>query len=163
MSPLCRQHTAVLGIQSHLWWGLCYSYITCWSLCCWNSWLDLKLNGDKSELLVFHTKHSLHPDISNIMVGEEGINPAASCSSIGVMFDDTLTFETHQFCLQDFILALEVHLEDSHLPGQVIIGNSHPCLHYKQISSVMRTLLQLHHMLKLMLLKFVVRFEIEWW
>lgn len=65
------------------------------------------------------------------MVDEEGITPTASRRSTGVMFDDALTFETHQSCLQDFILALEVHLEDSHLPGQVIIGNSDPCRHYK--------------------------------
>ena len=92
----------------------------------------LKLNGGKSELLVFHTKHSPRPVISYIMVDKEGITPTASCRSTGVMFDDTLTFETHQSCLQDFILALEVHLEDSHLPGKVIIGNSDPCRHYKQ-------------------------------
>jgi len=29
------------------------------------------------------------------MVGEEGIPPTASCFNIGVVFDDTLTFETH--------------------------------------------------------------------
>ena len=82
----------------------------------------LKLNDDKSEISLFNTKHSPHPNISNIMVGEEGITPFASCRNIGVVFDDSLTFKTRQFCLQDFILALEEHLEDSHLPGQVIIG-----------------------------------------
>ena len=30
-----------------------------------------------------------------IMVGEDGIPPTASCRNIGVVFDDTLTFETH--------------------------------------------------------------------
>jgi len=90
------------------------------------------LNSGKSELLVFHTKHSPRPDISNILVDKEGITPTASCRSTGIMFDDTLTFETHQYCLQDFILALEVHLEDLQVPGQVITGNSDQCLHYKQ-------------------------------
>ena len=31
----------------------------------------------------------------SIMVGEEGITPTASCRNIGVVFDDTLTFEAH--------------------------------------------------------------------
>ena len=61
----------------------------------WMSRNYLKLNDDKSELLVFHTRHSPCPDISNIMVGEEGITPTASCRNIGVVFDDTLTFEAH--------------------------------------------------------------------
>ena len=29
------------------------------------------------------------------MMGEDGIPPTASCRNIGVVFDDTLTFETH--------------------------------------------------------------------
>ena len=53
----------------------------------WISRNYLKLNDDKSELLVFHTKHSPRPNISNIMVGEEGIAPTASCRNIGVVFD----------------------------------------------------------------------------
>ena len=52
----------------------------------------LKLNDDKSELLVFHTRHSPRPVISNIMVGKEGVTPSSSCRNIGVVFDDTLTF-----------------------------------------------------------------------
>ena len=48
------------------------------------------------------------------MVDENGVTPTASRRSTGVMFDDILTFETRQSCLQDFIVALEVHLEDSH-------------------------------------------------
>ena len=41
-----------------------------------DSWMSLnylKLNDDNSELLVLHTKHSQRPNISKIMVGEEGI------------------------------------------------------------------------------------------
>ena len=63
--------------------------------CVWMSRNYLKLKDDKSELSVFHTRHSPRPDISNIMVGEEGITPSASCRNIGVVFDDTLTFEAH--------------------------------------------------------------------
>ena len=51
----------------------------------------LKLNDDRSDLLAFHTRHSP----SNIMVGEEGVTPSSSCRNIGVVFDDTLTFESH--------------------------------------------------------------------
>ena len=39
----------------------------------WMSRNYLKLNDDESDLLVFHTKHSPRVNISNIMVGEEGI------------------------------------------------------------------------------------------
>ena len=55
----------------------------------------LKLNDDKSEVLVFHTRHSPRPVMSNIMVGEEGVTPSSSCRDIGIVFDDTLPFETH--------------------------------------------------------------------
>ena len=65
----------------------------------------------------------------------------ASCCNIGVSFDDTFAFETHyHFCLPDLILALEEDLEDSHLPGQIIIGNSDPCLHYKQTGLMLLSL-----------------------
>ena len=40
------------------------------------SWMSLnywKLNDDNSELLVLDTKHSPRSNISNIMVGEEGV------------------------------------------------------------------------------------------
>ena len=61
----------------------------------WMSRNHLKLNDNKSEHLVFHTRHSPRPDISNVIVGEEGVTPTASCRNIGVVFNDTLTFETH--------------------------------------------------------------------
>ena len=65
-------------------------------ICVWVSRNYLKLNDDKSELsLVFPTKHSPRPNISNIMVGEEGVTPTASCRNIDVVFHGSLTFEDH--------------------------------------------------------------------
>ena len=45
-------------------------------------------------MICLNTEHSPHPDIFNIMVGEEGITPTASCCNAGVVFGDTLNFET---------------------------------------------------------------------
>ena len=91
-------YTAVFGIQPTCNDDL-FTATSCFEACVaeirvWMFHNYLKLNYDNSELLVFHTRDSPHPVISNIMVGEEGVTPSSSRRNIGVVFDDTLTFET---------------------------------------------------------------------
>ena len=53
----------------------------------------LKLNDDKTELLVFHPKHIETPSLRSIAVGDEVINPSECARNIGVMLDQNLNME----------------------------------------------------------------------
>ena len=61
----------------------------------WMSSNCLKLNDDKSELLIFHSKRVPRPNITAINIGEESISPVESCRNIGVTHDETLSFDEH--------------------------------------------------------------------
>ena len=54
----------------------------------------LKLNDDKTELLVVHPKHIETPPLRSIAVGDEVINPSECARIIGVMLDQNLNIET---------------------------------------------------------------------
>ena len=59
-----------------------------------NNWMlqnNLKLNQDKSELIVMHAKHRLQPSLESIQVGESTIVPSDSARNIGVIFDSHIT------------------------------------------------------------------------
>ena len=60
----------------------------------WMSSNCLKLN-DKSELLIFHSQRVPRPNITAINIGEESISPEESCRNIGVIYDETLSFDEH--------------------------------------------------------------------
>ena len=60
----------------------------------WMSSNCLKLN-DKSELLIFHSQRVPRPNITAINIGEESISPVESCRNIGVIYDETLSFDEH--------------------------------------------------------------------
>lgn len=53
----------------------------------------LKLNDDKTELLVIHGKHRPKPPLCAISVGQEIIRSSESARNIGVIVDDNLTLE----------------------------------------------------------------------
>ena len=53
----------------------------------------LKLNNDKSELLVLRARHRPEPSIDTIMVSTEPISPSQSARNIGVIFDNILSME----------------------------------------------------------------------
>ena len=53
----------------------------------------LKLNDDKTELLVIHPKHIEIPSLRSIAVGDEVINPSEYARNIGVMLDQNLNTE----------------------------------------------------------------------
>ena len=83
----------------------------------WMSRNHLKLNDDKSELLVFHTRHSPRPDTSNIMVGEEGVTPTASCRKVVLCLMTPSPLRLISILSARLHSGTEEHLEDSHLPG----------------------------------------------
>jgi len=53
----------------------------------------LKLNNDKSELLVLRSRQRPEPPIDTIMVSTEPISPSQSARNIGVIFDNNLSMD----------------------------------------------------------------------
>ena len=56
---------------------------------------NLRLNNDKTELLVLHAKHRPKPPLDSITVGDATVEPTSSARNIGAIFDDTMSFEEH--------------------------------------------------------------------
>jgi len=77
--------TAVSRIES------CLADITDWM----TTANKLKLNTDKTELLIFHSKFRLPPQLPSITVGTDLIKPKNKARNIGVVFDDTLAMSCH--------------------------------------------------------------------
>ena len=55
----------------------------------------LKLNRDKTELLVIGSQYRPRPSIESIQVTGERIQPSISARNIGVTFDQNINFEQH--------------------------------------------------------------------
>ena len=63
-----------------------------------NQWMllnNLRLNNDKTELLVLLAKHRPKPPLDSITVGDATVEPTSSARNIGAIFDDTMSFEEH--------------------------------------------------------------------
>ena len=54
---------------------------------------NLRLNNDKTELLVLHAKHRPKPPLDSITVGDATMEPTFSARNIGTAFDDFMSFE----------------------------------------------------------------------
>ena len=52
----------------------------------------LKLNDDKTELIVFNSKFRPRPCLSNVQIGSECIEHSNTVRNLGVLFDQTLSF-----------------------------------------------------------------------
>ena len=84
--------SAVLGDmeRSRVLLESCIFEIQRWMLC-----NNLKLNSDKTEFLVLHSKNRPRPSLNSIDIGESPIIPTESVRNIGVIFDSKLNFEKH--------------------------------------------------------------------
>ena len=58
----------------------------------------LKLNDDKTELVVISSKHQPRPAIASIQVGEETINHAPTVRNLGVLLDQVLPIPSEEHC-----------------------------------------------------------------
>lgn len=58
-----------------------------------NGWLRLKLNHDKTELLVLHSKFRPRPLIDTLVVVDTPVIVTNSARNIGVLFDTCMNFE----------------------------------------------------------------------
>ena len=64
-----------------------------WKMCTWMIKTKLKLNDDKTELIVISSKHQQRPAIESIQVGEETINHVPTVRNLGVLLDHTLSYD----------------------------------------------------------------------
>jgi len=61
----------------------------------WMGFIELKLNQDKTELLIFHSRYCFCPSLSCLRVGDVDVVPVKAASNLGVVFDDTMSFKSH--------------------------------------------------------------------
>ena len=63
-----------------------------------NQWMlhsNLKLNGNKSELLVISSSWCLKPTLNSIYIENNNVSAAPSAKSIGVVFDEAMSHVPH--------------------------------------------------------------------
>ena len=61
----------------------------------WMTLNRLKLNKEKTELLVLHSRHRSPPAFASLKIGSEVILPSHSARNVGVIFDNTMTMVPH--------------------------------------------------------------------
>ena len=88
----------------------------------------LKLNGNKTELLIIKSRSDLSPVIENIEVSNSTIQPITSAYNIGVTFH--VHEQTHHKHLQKLFLPFKENSENKGLPINVRHSNTSSCLHY---------------------------------
>ena len=64
-------------------------------ICRWMVFNELKLNQDKTELLVIHSCYCSCPLLSCLRVGDVDVAPVKAASKLGVVFDETMSFKSH--------------------------------------------------------------------
>ena len=56
---------------------------------------NLKMNSDKTELLILHSKHRPQPPLDSIGVIDTPVFPTQSARNIGIVFDSTMNLDKH--------------------------------------------------------------------
>ena len=64
----------------------------------------LKLNGDKTEMLIFHAKHRPASFFDQVQAARTSVTSSASSKNIGIVLDSTLSLNQHvtQICKSSF-------------------------------------------------------------
>ena len=64
----------------------------------------LKLNGDKTEMLIFHAKHRPASFFDQVQAPRTSVTSSASSKNIGIVLDSTLSLNQHvtQICKSSF-------------------------------------------------------------
>ena len=60
----------------------------------WFTMNKLKLNSDKTEILVFSARHCPSPSLSNINVCDDVIGLSTKAGNIGIIMDSNVTMES---------------------------------------------------------------------
>ena len=78
--------------QANSWVGSCVREIDNY----WMTHNKLKLNRDKTELLLISSRYRPRPSLDSIVVENCRVCPSVSARNIGVVFDQTLSLEKHE-------------------------------------------------------------------
>ena len=64
-------------------------------ICRWMDLNELKLNHDRTEVMLIHSKHRPSPSFQSLCVGDESVAASQSARSLGVIFDEHMSFHAH--------------------------------------------------------------------
>ena len=64
-------------------------------ICHWMDVNELKLNHDKTEIMLIHSKYHTRPFFSSFTMGNEKLTTTANARSLGVVIDDNMIFDVH--------------------------------------------------------------------
>ena len=56
---------------------------------------ELKLNHDKTDVMLIHSKYRPSPSFQSLCVGDESVAASQSARSLGVIFDEHMSFYAH--------------------------------------------------------------------
>ena len=65
------------------------------AICRWMDLKELKLNHDKTEVMLIHSKYRPSPSFQSLCVGDESMAASHSARSLGVIFDEHMSFHAH--------------------------------------------------------------------
>ena len=65
------------------------------AICRWMDLNELKLNHDKTEVMLIHSKHLPSPSFQSLCFGDESVAASLSARSLGVIFDEHMSFHAH--------------------------------------------------------------------
>ena len=64
-------------------------------ICHWMDVNELKLNHDKTEIMLIHSKYHIRPLFNYFSMGNERLTTTAKVKSLGVVLDDNMLLEGH--------------------------------------------------------------------
>ena len=72
---------------------------------------ELKLNHDKTEIMLIYSKYHTRPLFSYFSMGNERLTTTANARSLGVVLDDNMLFDVHvsEICRSSFIEEGVIH------------------------------------------------------
>ena len=65
------------------------------AICRWMDLNELKLNHDKTEVMLIHSKYRPSPSFQSLCIGDESVTAPQSARSLGVIFDEHMSFHAH--------------------------------------------------------------------
>ena len=65
------------------------------AICRWMDLNELKLNHDKTEVMLIHSKYRPSPSFQSLCVGDESVAASQSARSLGVISDEHMSFHAH--------------------------------------------------------------------
>ena len=80
-------------------------------ICHWMDVNELKLNHDKTEIMLIYWKYHTRPLFSSFSMGNERLTTTANARSLGVVLDDNMLFDEHvsDICRPSFIEEGVIH------------------------------------------------------